>query len=164
SYGLAAQYMVPVHRYFVIGGLLGITSWQSASGSDNDASRDLALDLAVVPQGRIGILQNLELYLSVPIGLTFDWLNEVASSTSVAGIATGKIDANTAVGLMVSILIGARLALFDNFGLFTEIGWIHRSFSHDIRGSGSIFGAGGSGTVNADISLNEFAWNLGAYF
>jgi hypothetical protein len=65
---------------------------------------------------------------------------------------------------MVSILIGARLALFDNFGLFTEIGWIHRSFSHDIRGSGSIFGAGGSGTVNADISLNEFAWNLGAYF
>jgi hypothetical protein len=163
SYGLAVQYMVPVHTYFVIGGLFGITSWKTDS-ADSDASRNLALDLAVVPEGRIPVLRNLELYLAVPVGLTFDWFNQIESHTTVGNVASASISADTAVGFMISILLGARFAVLDSFGLFAEVGYIHRQFSHEITGSGSVFGVGGSTKANADISMGQFALNLGAYF
>jgi hypothetical protein len=160
SYGLAAQYMAPLHDYFVLGGLLGITSWQTKAGSDNNASRNLALDLAAVPEGRYAFTKTFELYLAVPIGITFDWFNQVESTTSVAGTPVASLSANTAVGFMFSALLGARLLLLSNFGVFTEVGYIHRQFSHQI--TGSAFGV--SGKANADISTGQFAWNIGAFF
>jgi hypothetical protein len=170
SYGLAAQYMVPVHQYFVIGGLLGITSWQS-SGSwtikdrgNVDANRNIAVDIAAVPEGRIALMKNLELYLAVPVGLTIDWLNELDNSASVGGLAGAKVEGNTAVGFMISVLLGVRLAVANNFGFFTELGYIHRQFSHEVTGGVSVGTNGISAKANADIATGQFALNIGAYF
>lgn len=164
SYGIAAQYMVPLHRYFALGGLLGVLSWQSKNASSS-ASRNLGLDIAVVPQGRLPITNTVELYVALPVGLTLDWWNEVENSASVGTLASAKVEADTAVGFTVSLLAGARFALVDNFGLFTELGFMHRQFSHEVTLSAAAVGINfGSVKANADMTLDQFAWNIGAFF
>jgi hypothetical protein len=117
-----------------------------------------------VPEGRYKFTKSFELYLSVPIGITFDWFNQIEQSTAVAGIASASLSSNTAVGFMISVLLGARLLLLDSFGVFAEVGYIHRQFSHEITASGSVLGVGGSGKANADIATGQLALNLGAFF
>jgi hypothetical protein len=164
SYGLAAQYMVPLHRYFALGGLLGVLSWQSKNASEQ-ASRNLGLDIAVVPQGKLPVTKTVELYVALPIGLTFNWWNEVEASASVGALASAKVEANTAVGFTVSLLAGARLALVDNFGLFTELGFTHRQFSHDVTLTAAAVGINFGGVkANANLTLDQFAWNIGVFF
>ena len=164
SYGISGQYMFSLHRYFALGGLLGLMSWQSSSAND-DASRNLGLDVAAVPQGRLPISNAFELYLSLPIGLTFDMWNEVENSNSVAGIASLDLKSNTAVGLAVSLLAGARFALADHFGLFAEVGYTHRQFTHELTLTASAVGINlPEVKADASLSLDQFALNLGAFF
>jgi opacity protein-like surface antigen len=166
SYGLAAQYMMSLHRYFALGALLGVMSWQSTN-ANSDASRNLGFDIALVPQGRLPVTNTVELYIALPLGLTLDKWNEVESSTSIGNgqIAGVALQSNTAVGFTVSLLAGARVALLDGFGLFTEVGFAHRQFSHELTLSGSALGVSLPTTkVNADITLDQFAWNIGAFF
>ena len=164
SYGVAGQYMFALHRYFALGGLLGVMSWRS-NNAGSDASRNTALDLALVPQGRVPVTQTIELYVALPIGLTLDWWNEVENSASVSTLASVNVDANTAVGFTVSLVAGARVALVDNFGLFTELGFTHRQFSHEVTLSAAAVGINlASGKANADVTMDQFAWNIGAFF
>lgn len=164
SYGLTGQYMVPLHRFFVLGGLLGVMSWKSTAAS-NDADRNLAFDLDVVPQGRLPLTNAFELYLSLPVGLTLDAWNEVESSATVGMLASYKVESDTAVGFNISLLAGARYALTESFGVFTEIGFTHRQFAHEVTLSATAVGLNlGSAKANADLTLDQFAWNIGAFF
>jgi hypothetical protein len=164
SYGAAGQYMIPLHRFFALGGLVGIMSWKSSSAS-SDASRNLGFDLAVVPQGKLPISNELELYLSLPVGLTLDLWNEVQSSNSVGTLASVQVKSNAAVGFTISLLAGARYALSERIGLFSELGFTHRQFSHELSLTASAVGFSLPAVkTNADVTLDQFAWNIGMFF
>ena len=160
SYGLSAQYMWDLHRYFALGGLFGVMSWRSDFDDDVDADRNVAFDLAVVPQGRLPLTEAIELYVSVPIGITLDLLNQFDRSGTLLGTPY-KYEGDSAIGFTFSALVGARFAITRSFGLLAEFGYTYRTFSHEVTVS-----AGGMtvAKVSGDLSLGQIALNVGAWF
>lgn len=171
SFGLAGQYVYPLHPYFALGGALGFLSWRSSSGGSSDGGRNFLFDLAVVPQGKYALLDNLELYVSVPVGLGLDFLNEVNSRNTIflpaIGAAAGsQVEGNTALGFVIGVLLGARFQVMPSFGLLAELGYMYRTFGHTVKtsvGSGSGL-VSVSGETDVSVSFGQFALNLGAYF
>jgi hypothetical protein len=159
TFGVEAQYMVPLHRYFALGGLFAVQSWKAKGTYAND-SRNLLLDLSVVPQGKLPLTDTIELYLSVPIGLTLDFWNQASGSVTVAGV-NASTSADTAVGYNLSLLFGARFGLSRSVGLLAEVGYTRHAFSHTV--TGNALGLGGGG-VSADLTLEQLALNLGVFF
>jgi len=166
SFGMAAQFVVPVHRYFALGGTVGLLSWQSAEGSDRDLSRNLLFDLAVLPMGRYQVLDSLELYATMPIGLSIDSLNEIDRRNliylPVLGLgATVDIEGDTAAGFVIGVLFGVRWQVARPVGVMAELGYMYRTFSH------SISATDGTTTIRGQdisVSFGQFAFNFGAYF
>lgn len=169
SFGLAGQYLYPLHEYFSVGGLLGFQSWRSTA--DGDGGRNLVFDLAVLPQGKFELIKNeLELNVTLPIGLALDMLNEVNARSALFATATGaaaggQIDGGTALGFVIGFLVGARYQLVEDVGLLAELGYLYRTVGHTITASAS---GGGIVSVETDADVNvswgQFALNLGAYF
>lgn len=168
SFGVAGQYLYPLHEYFSVGGLLGIQSWRSTA--DGDGGRNLLFDLAVLPQGKYELIANqLELNVTVPIGLVLNMWNEVDARNqlvfpAVGAAAGGSHEADTALGFVFGFLVGARYQLADNVGLLAELGYLYRTVGHTVTTS-----AGGNVVTfetDTDLSLSwgQFALNLGAYF
>ncbi len=153
TFGGGFEYMHPLHRYFVLGGLFGIHSWQTSGGG----SRNLMLDLSLVPQGRFPVTPDVELFLGLPVGLTLDFLNN--ASASAAGV---NVSAGTGVGFNLALLFGARFALSKSVGLLAEIGYTLHDFSHTIKVQTPI--AGISASASADYTLEQLALNAGVYF
>lgn len=167
SFGVAGRYVYPLHAYFALGASLGITSWRGTSDND-DGSRNLLFDLLLLPTGKYAITRELEVYVSVPIGLGLNSLNEVnrqGAFFSPFVQAFAEVEGNTAVGFAIGAMLGARYQLLDGLGLYAELGYMHHSFSHELTGS---IGAGGAtikgDPVNVDVSFGQFALNVGAYF
>jgi hypothetical protein len=171
AFGLAGQYVYPLHDYFAVGGLFGFHSWRSTS--DGDGGRNLVFDLAVLPQGKYELIKNvLELNVSVPIGLALDMLNEVDARSSLflpalGNVLGGSFEGNTALGLVVGFLVGARYELVEDVGLLAEFGYIYRTVGHELKatasnGSGSVIAS--TEPVDVSVSWGQFALNLGAYF
>jgi hypothetical protein len=157
TFGGGAQYMHPLHRYFVLGGLFSAQSWQSSSQHSAGGGRNLMLDLAVVPQGRLPITDTIELYIGLPLGVTLDFLN--GPSVMAAGVnVSGK---DTAVGFNLSAVFGARFALSKSVGLLAEIGYALHAFSHDITVAVPVVG---TVSASADITLEQLALNAGVFF
>jgi len=169
SFGLAGQYLYPLHQYFSVGGLLGFQSWRSTA--DGDGGRNLVFDLAVLPQGKYELIANLlELNVTLPIGLALNMLNEVDArsglfSNATGAAAGGTIEGGTALGFVIGFLVGARYQLVEDVGLLAELGYLYRTVGHTVTASAS---GGGIVTVETDIDVNvswgQFALNLGAYF
>jgi hypothetical protein len=158
SYGLAAQYMWDLHRYFALGGLFGVLSWRSEVDDGVDADRNIGFDLAIVPQGRLPLTDAIELYVSVPIGVTLDLFNQ-ADRQALNG--NFKLEGDSAIGFALSALLGARFAITRGFGLLAEFGYSYRTFGHEIT---VIAGGSTLAKINGDISLGQFALNVGAWF
>ena len=168
SFGLAGQYLYPLHDYFSVGGMLGFQSWRS--NSDGDGGRNLVFDLAVLPQGKFELIENLlELNVTIPIGLALNMWNEVdvrnqLALPAIGAAAGGSIDGGTALGFVFGFLFGVRYQLIEEVGLLAELGYTYRTIGHTITSSAG----GGVVTVEteADVSLGwgQFALNLGAYF
>jgi len=157
TFGGGAQYMHPLHRYFVLGGLFSVQSWQSRGQHNAGNGRSLMLDLDVVPQGRLPITNDIELYIGLPIGLTVDFLN--GPTAMAAGVnVSGK---DTAVGFNFSAVFGARFALSKSVGLLAEVGYVLHSFSHDIKVTAPIVG---TVTASAHLPLEQLALNAGVFF
>jgi hypothetical protein len=154
TFGGGFAYMAPLHRYFVLGGQLALQSWRTSNGN---GSRNLMGDLTVVPQGRLPVTHDVELYVSVPIGISLDFLNQVGAN--VSGIA--NVDADPAVGFTFSVLAGARFGLSDNFGLLAELGYTLHSFSHSV--TAQALGVTAT-TGNIDVDIEQLALNLGVFF
>lgn len=168
SFGIAGQYIHPLHSYFAIGGLFGLQSWRSTA--DGEGGRNLVFDLAVLPQGKFELIANeLELNISVPIGLVLSSWNELDARSqlvlpALSATAGGSFEGNTALGFVFGVLVGARYQLLDSVGLMAELGYIYRTVGHTVTAS-----AGGnvvSFSRELDVSLGwgQFALNLGAYF
>jgi hypothetical protein len=162
AFGGGIAYMVPLHRYFVLGGQLALLSWKAKNNGNTNNDRNLMGDLTVVPQGRLPLTHDVELYVAVPIGVSLDFLNQV--SAGVAGVASASVDADPAVGFTVSFLAGARFALADSFGLLAELGYSLHSFSHDVSVSANVGGLGGSVSTSVDVDIGQFALNAGVFF
>lgn len=159
TYGGGLAYMVPLHRYFALGGQLAIQSWQTKGGDNLNTDRNVMGDLALVPQGRLPLTHDIELYIALPLGLSLDILN--GASYDLLGLGLVQFDADNALGFTVSLLFGARFALSDNFGLLAEVGYTRHDFSHDVHAQALGVGA----TVNGiDVTLEQVALNLGAFF
>ena len=65
-------------------------------------------------------------------------------------------DVNTALGLHIAIMFGARLELNPALGLLAEIGYLMHSFTHTLDTA--------AGDVEVDVDLSEAAFNFGIYF
>ena len=151
--GGGVQYIFPLHRYVALGGKLAVLTWRT--DLEGDGGRNLAFDLAVVPQLRVPVMSAVELYLSVPIGLTLDLLNEFDSDGVV-----GRFEADPGFGFNVAALVGARFAFNLDVGMFVELGYSLHSVTHDVSAS-----IGGPGvTVEFDVSWWQLALNAGVYF
>jgi hypothetical protein len=168
SFGLAGQYIYPLHQYFAVGGLFGFQTWRSTG--NGDAGRNLVFDLAVLPQGKYELIANvLELNVTIPIGLALDMLNEVDARNqlvlpAIGAAAGGSFEGNTALGFVFGFLVGARYQLVEDVGLLAEVGYLYRTVGHTITATAG--GAGVTFETDADVSLGwgQFALNLGAYF
>jgi opacity protein-like surface antigen len=149
SYGLGAGYMHPLHEYFALGGQLSLLSWQSEAGEDGDLDRNSLLDLSVVPEGKYLVLDNLELFATLPLGLSFDFLGE-DDFGNLAEVGTG-------FGFNLGLMLGARVAIDEQFGLLAELGYVYHSFSHATE---TAVGEG----PDLDVSLGQLSLNIGGYF
>jgi len=148
SYGIGAAFMQPLHEYFALGGQLSFLSWTSDLAEDLDFDRSTLLDLAIVPQAKYAVMDNLELYASLPLGLTFDFFGE--DDWFGAEVEDG-------FGFNLALLLGVRVGLNDDFGLLGELGYAYHAFSH---GTETAIGEG----PDLEISLGQLALNVGGYF
>ncbi len=155
AYGLGLAYMHPVIEILALGGQLSVISWNSESAADADVDRNLLVDISFVPQLNFDIAI-VELYASVPVGFTLDFIgDDTAFSNGAASASVG-----TGIGYHVGILIGARLGLTRSFGLLGEIGYMAHGFSHEVEGM--VLGA--TATNDVDVTLGQLVLNLGLYF
>jgi hypothetical protein len=164
TFGGGAQYMHPLHRYFVLGGLFAGHSWQNRNGGNAGTSRNTMLDLAIVPEGRLPITREVELYLALPVGVSLDFWNGPKAYFAAAGLVNIDVSADTAVGFNLGLLFGARFALSRAFGLLAEVGYTLHSFSHDINVQANVAGFSAGGSASVDLTLEQLAVNLGVYF
>lgn len=168
SFGLAGQYVYPLHDYFSLGGMLGLQSWRSTA--DGDGGRNLVFDLAVLPQGKYVVLPGkLELSLGLPIGVALDFWNEVDVTNTWVRFASGAApggqwEGDTALGFVVGLMLGARYQAWDELGLLLELGYLYRTFGHEISVSttGGLFPT--SLSTDVTVSTGQLAVNLGVYF
>jgi hypothetical protein len=164
TFGGGFGYMVPLHRYFVLGGQLSVQSWQSKAGDNANADRNVMGDLTLVPQGRLPLTHDIELYVAVPIGLSLDFLSRSQVTAGVGGIGGASVDVDPALGFTVSFMAGARFALADSFGLLAELGYSLHSFSHSVTGTVNVLGASAGASTDLDIDIGQFALNAGVFF
>ena len=120
TFGLLGRYMFPVHKHVSLGGQLAMRSWQSDVGVDNDAGRNMLLELVFVPAATYPATREIELHAILPLGPMLNFADDFEG------------DASVGTGFTIGILVGARFFLDPNFGLLTELGYVAHSFSHDI--------------------------------
>jgi hypothetical protein len=156
-------YMHPLHRYFALGARFAVQTWRSDSNADT--SRNIAFDLSLIPQVRIPLSRTVELYLSVPVGLTFDLLNEIDAAVNFPNLMTGaSVDADPGFGWNLAFMFGSRFAVSRDVGLFAEIGYALHSVSHDVHSRLEVGGGAGEVVVNLDVLWSQIALNVGVSF
>ena len=155
SFGAGVAWMSPLHRYFVLGAELGVLSWKP----DNADDRNVLLDLALVPQGRLPVSDEVELTLSVPVGLVVDfWGGDEFSA--MAGGVSASADVSPGFGFEIGFLLGVRYAVSTDVGLLARLGYVMQSFSHEVEGQA----AGVGGSVDVNPSLGQPRIQLGVSF
>ena len=163
TFGAGGAYMVRLHDHFALGGLLALQSWQSEAGDNADQDRNWMFDLSAVPQGIYGVAPNLDIYLSIPMGLTLDILGEEIEGTIQIPFQSVTWERSSlALGFNVGFLLGARFGL-GGVGLLAELGYVAHIFSHGAEASTS---GVVQTTYEADwnFDLGQFALNLGVFF
>jgi hypothetical protein len=150
TYGLGLAYMHPLHEYFALGGQLALLSWTTDGLEDIDADRSSMIDVSLVPQAKYAVMDNLELYASLPLGLTFGFFgeDEIPPSLEVGG----------GFGFNAALMLGARVALSDGFGLLGELGYAYHAVTYPVEEQ--LSGA----DADLDISMGQLALNLGVWF
>ena len=151
SFGGALSWMSPLHRYFVLGAQLGVLSWTVENADD----RNLLTDLLLVPQGRLPVSDDLELTLSVPVGLVVDfWGGDAVGAGGVMA------DVAPAFGFEIGFLLGLRYAVSSSVGLLARLGYVMHSFTHEAELETPV----GNATQDLDISLGQPRIQLGVSF
>jgi hypothetical protein len=140
--------MSPLHQYFALGGQLIVASWAPEYPEEADVDRNSYIDLSLVPQLKVAVSNSVELYASLPLGLTFDFFGENEF---------GGAEIETGFGFNLALMLGARFAIGDSWGLLAELGYTYHSFTHGTS-------AGDEEGPDIDVSLGQIGLNLGAWF
>lgn len=159
SFGIGVKYMHPLHRYFVLGGQFSMLWWNTQGGDNANQDRNLLLDLAIVPQGRLPVTDGIELTLGLPVGVSLDFWGGDGIAYGFGPIMVSG-DVGTGIGFNVALMFGARFALSDDIGLVTELGYAMHSVTHSI--DVMVLGAGTS--ADFDISLGQPVLQVGVSF
>lgn len=146
--GFGARGELPIHDYFVVGGLFELLTIEAEGYFDNERESVFDIDVWAKARYPIEISNNLVLepYVGIPFGLTLAVLNDLdGSGDSVwPGFNTG-------------VLAGAMMIFDGHFGGFVEIGWRHHQAFHEENvpffGDTSFKGV-----------TNQFALHLGAAY
>jgi hypothetical protein len=155
SFGGALSYMHPLHRYFVLGVQLGVLSWEAEVSSD----RNLLIDLAIVPQGRVPLSDEVELTLSVPVGPVVDfWGGDELSVQAPGGGVSADIPPG--FGFEIGFLLGVRYAVSTDVGVLARVGYVLQSFSHAVE----VQAFGMTASQDFDISLGQPRLHVGVSF
>lgn len=144
SYGLGIAGFDPM-GLFALGGQLSLMSWGDSS---DDTARSLLFEVSALPQLNLA-LAIIEVYLNVPIGLTLDFADDEAYGPG--------FEVGTGLGWHLGFMVGLRAGLGD-LGVLAELGFIHRSFSHEVKNTLT------RDTFDVDVDLDQAALNVGVYF
>ena len=111
------------------------------------------VDIAVLLKGRYPLLvekkEDSEIYLAVPIGVTFNFLDKEWENAVNMNIKKG-------FGFNYGFLIGTHYFFTDKIGASIEIGPYFHSFSHEVEAQGS--------DSDLNDSIRQTAVNLGLIF
>jgi hypothetical protein len=150
--GFFASVEAPLHRYFTLGGALGLSFWNVDDLDDADAGRSMLFDLVARPKARYPFVFDngglLELYAVLPIGVNLSILNDDVSPN----------DESAGVGFTVGFSAGVTYWLSTSLGLTGEFGFLSHSLSNEVEAEG------GGESADVDISFAQWGFNLGVQF
>jgi hypothetical protein len=173
AFGAAVQYTFAPHRYFGLGGQLGVQSWRSDVAASGGQGRSVMVDLAVVPQGRVPLGRRFELYLAVPLGLSLSVLSEAESWIAQhPSPRLGPVeDIDPRYGWTIAALLGARIAISRSFGALLEVGYIRHQVTHsvDVRfisetAQGAAMQEQAGIGLDLGVVTEQLSCNLGIFF
>jgi hypothetical protein len=142
TFGFNLRGDVPIERYLVLGPLFQFGSWREDITPEPSHSYYVDADLYV--RGRVPITTsstNFQIWVGVPIGLTFDILGSDVAGGSGAGL-----------GWNVGFLGGGAVHFTPKLGLFAEIGWLQHKVTHD------------ADSTNVYVRLAQWNLNVGFVF
>ncbi len=145
SIGASLRYEHPAHRYFALGGQVALQSWITSPAGVAGSGRSTLVDVSLWPKARVALNESAELYLAIPLGLSFDF----AANDSFGG------KTNTGFGWNFAGLLGGQLAFNSWLGMLGEMGFGLRGISHEITGTGN--------KVSAELSMHQFIVTAGLF-
>lgn len=143
TYGLAAVFDSPFHKYFTAGGWIAGLSWNHDAADDRNVDRFAMLDLDAFIKVRIPVVaggMNLEPYALLPLGFSVNFPSDDYDDRL-----------NTGFGWNSGLLLGAVLFVSDDIGLNLELGYTVHNVSHDVDDTSADF----------DLSIGQGAFNVG---
>ena len=146
TWGVGVHFLYPVIKWFAIGGQIAVQSWTPDTADDSN----VLLDIVALPAGLLPLADKVQLYASVPIGISLDFWGD---DPAVGDIGTG-------FGFTVGIMLGAQFALSDSFGLLAELGFVGHGWEHEAEASA----VGVTVQNDVEVNISQFALNFGAYF
>ena len=150
AFGL--QYEYPIHRYILVGGLLGFGTWNNSFLNDSRIERSWFVDVDVVARARYPLMDGkIELYVSLPLGLSVSPLDDKL------GDLTGT-DWSTGIGWNIGLHAGVQWYFYRFLGAFFEFGWTYRGFGgRTTERLGGLTGEYDWGTHQAALSFGVVA-------
>lgn len=143
--GFGVRGEVPLHDYFVVGGLFELLTFEADTTFDDEREAVMSFDLWARARYVFEVSRDMRIepYVGVPFGLTLAVLNHPSGGDQVwAGFNTG-------------VLAGALLRL-GAFGVFFELGWRHHQVYWE---QDTVFG-----DIEYKLVTNQMAMHFGASY
>jgi hypothetical protein len=173
SYGGRAKYVHPLGGYFALGGILATQSWgwhefvydERLNEVDTGMGRNIMLDFGVAPQARLPIAENFELFIEVPVGAAFNFLNTRRRAFLRAPTFAVPVEPiSPGLGFTIGLVLGGRYVLSRHVGLLADIGLVHHRFSHSTKLPGNLPDGEPSGaTVSNAFELTQLLISAGVF-
>jgi hypothetical protein len=159
--------MARVHRHFMIGGVLALSSWQSTGGADAGRDRNLAVDAVAVPAGVLPLSRDVELYLAAGLAVSMNMLGDRADALQVSAVdpASPLIkELDQAVGFALLPALGVRLALSQDIGVLAELGYALRWYDHELIMWDDTIAYEIGRRLPVDVSLGQLTLTVGLFY
>ncbi|HKU37788.1 MAG TPA: hypothetical protein VJR89_06570 [Polyangiales bacterium] len=167
SFAGEAAYLFGLHRNIALGPAWGLHTWRSNAAGDAGDGTSLGFELSLVTQARVPLGSRLELYVSLPLGMTFSILNEYKTWTNGPNGDVGSAeDVDPTYGFVFGAYLGMRYAVSGTFGLLTELGYQRYAFTHPVefRIDESEDPMGIGTTLDLGMVTQQVRWNVGVFF
>jgi hypothetical protein len=109
----------PIAKYVLLGPMLQLSSWRPDVSPST--AHNYAIDLDLLVRLRVPITTsqlNYQVWLGMPVGVTFDVLGDSGADSSVG------------IGWNIGVLFGGAVHFTPKLGLFAEVGWQQHRLEH----------------------------------